>query len=267
MIAFHKIVRALAVAFAVFLSVSIVGALLGAVGLFGLGGETVLEESKTYSVTGEIKQLRVELNGAEFTVKEGPAFSVESNLKHLSVEEKDGSLTLRDTKKTAKNYENAYLTLYLPEHTELDRAQITTGAGTFTANALNVGTLKLVLGAGEVTLTDLTVTERAEIEGGAGKITVENSSLHNLDLEMGVGNLSLTAALTGKSELELGIGKAQVTVLGDRKDYGLEIEKGIGKIRLDGQEISHIREGSGDNRIELHGGIGNVDLSFVSRAK
>ena len=58
----QKVIRYLAIAFAIFLAVSIIGGVLGAVGLFGgfFEDNAVLEDAKTYAVSDDITQLDVE---------------------------------------------------------------------------------------------------------------------------------------------------------------------------------------------------------------
>lgn len=261
----QKIIKHLAMAFAIFLAVSIIGGVLSAVGLFGgfFEGEAVTEDVKTYAVSSDIHSLDVQINAADFTIKQGNSLSVESNLKHLTVEDENGVLTIKETKKLSSTYTGAVLTLYLPANTVFDKADITTGAGRLTAERLSAGTMKLELGAGEVTIDTLYAADNIDINGGAGKITVSGGALHNLDLDMGVGQLNLTAALTGENNFDLGIGESNITVIGNKDDYQLEIEKGIGNITVDGTSVSNTKvSGNGDNSLDISGGIGTIHINF-----
>lgn len=262
---FQKTVKYIAMAFAIFLTVSIIGGILSMFGLFGgfFGGDAVTEDIKTYSVSADIKSLEIKINAADFTIKQGESFSVESNLKHLTVEDKNGVLTIKETKKYSKTYTGAVLTLYVPADTVFDRADIITGAGRFTVDQLSAGTMKFELGAGEVTIDTLIATTAIDIDGGAGRITISGGALHNLDLDMGVGQLNLTSALIGDSDFDLGIGESNITVIGNKDNYKLDIEKGIGNITIDGTSVSNIKEyGNGNNSIEVSGGIGAINLRF-----
>ena len=131
MTTFQKTVKYIAMAFAIFLTVSIIGGILSMFGLFGgfFSGDAVTEDVKTYSVSSEIQSLEVKINAADFTIKQGESFSVESNLKHLTVEDNNGILTIKKTKKFANTYTGAVLTLYIPADTVFEKANIITGAG------------------------------------------------------------------------------------------------------------------------------------------
>ena len=261
----QKVIKYLAMAFAVFLAVSIIGGVLSMFGLFGgfFGGDAVTDDVKTYTISSEINTLDVKINAADFQIKQGEAFSVESNLKHLTVEDENGVLTIKETKKFGSTYTGAILTLYIPVDTVFEKANIVTGAGRFTVDYLSADNINFELGAGEVTINTLVAAKSADIEGGAGKITIADGTLHNLDLEMGVGQLNLTAALTGDCSLDSGVGEMNVTLLGNKDDYKLELEKGIGNISVDGDNVSgNSNIGNGTNEVEIHGGIGAINVKF-----
>lgn len=265
MTTFQKAVKYLAMAFAIFLTVSIIGGILSMFGLFGgfFGGDAVTEDFKTYTVSSDIKSLEVKINAADFTIKQGDSFSVESNLKYLTVEDKNGVLTIRDTKKFIRTYTGAVLTLYIPADTVFDKANITTGAGRLTVDNLSADTMNFELGAGEVAIDTLVAASDVDINGGAGKITISGGALHNLDLDMGAGQLNLTSALTGESDFDLGVGESNITVIGNKNDYKLDIERGLGNITVDGTSVSNIKgQGNGNNDIEISGGIGAINLKF-----
>ena len=270
----QKVIKYLALAFAIFLTVSIVGGILSAVGLLGslfsdddAEWGDVIGETKTYTVSSEISDLNIQINAADFYIKEGNSFSVESNLKNLEVDEKNGCLTLKDLTKIKLNgsnaYENAVLTIYVPAGMAFDNVNIKTGAGRFTVDNLSAATIGFELGAGDVTISKLIAEKSANIEGGAGRITISDGAIKNLDLEMGLGQLNLTSALTGDCNLDSGVGEMNVTLLGSKDDYELDIEKGIGNITVDGKNVTDFgSSGNGANEVDIHGGVGAINVRF-----
>ena len=273
----QRIIKYLAIAFAVFLTVAIIGGILSAVGVLGgifLGGDRAeadaTGELKTYAVSSGISRLQIRINAADLTIKEGSAFSVESNLKNLTVEEKNGCLILKDLTTIKLNgsntYQDAVLTIYVPAGTVFDSITLETGAGRVNAGELLAETVDIELGAGDAWIDTLVASKSADIEGGAGRITISGGALHNLDLDMGVGQLNLTAALSGECQMELGVGESNITLLGSRADYALDIEKGIGEVRVDGKLVSDFgSSGNGTAGVEIHGGIGAIYVEFKER--
>lgn len=262
----QKIIKYLALAFAIFLIVSIFSGILKATGLFGmlLTKDATLSESKVYTVEDPVHSLRLQINAADITIQQGDAFRVESNLKYLSVSVKNGVLTVVEDRKYTKDYKGATLTLYIPAETVLEKADITTGACKLTAHTLTANDIQLELGAGDVLIRELNALREADIEGGAGKITVDGGTIRNLELNMGVGELNLSAALLGSSELHMGVGQANLTLLGGQDLYRVETEKGIGSITVNGSPLSEPGQlGNGQNTVEIEGGVGAIALKFA----
>ena len=260
----QKIIKYIALALAIGLAVSIIGGILGVIGLFGgfFGNDAVTEEMMFYGVKEDICSLNIEINAADITIKEGDTFSVESNLKNLHVTEKDECLNIVQTEKFRGSYKGAVLTVTVPSEI-LESITLKTGAGKFTAENLTTERINFEFGAGEVSIDSLSATKSAHIEGGAGRVTISGGALHDLDMDMGVGELSLTSALTGDCEMNLGVGESNIALLGDQDSYTLEIEKGIGAISVDGEKANDYGSfGNGANEIEIHGGIGAINITF-----
>ena len=265
MTTFQKVIKYLAMAFAIFLIVTILGGILSAIGLFGgiFTGDAVTDEMKSYSVNGIIQDLDIEIHAADLSIKEGDTFSVQSNLKHLKVEVKDGTLHIEETEKRFGKYEGALLTVYVPAGTVFEQMRLITGAGRLTVESLSAKEIHLVLGAGDGSIGTLIATESAKIDGGTGRITVSGGSLRNLDLDMGVGQLNLRSALRGDCRLDMGIGASNLTLIGTKDDYKLDLEKGLGSISIDGEDGSHYGgSGNGSHKVEVDGGIGAINIRF-----
>lgn len=265
MTSWQKAIKYIAIAFAIFLIVSIIGGIMSAVGVIGgfIDSDATADNIKTYTVSQDITQLEIDINAADFTLTVGDEFKVESNLKDLTVKDTGGTLTVIENKKWGRDYNNAVLTLYIPTDFVFEKAEIETGAGRVTVDTLSADKLSLELGAGEAKIAELNAVKEAEIDGGAGKITINGGTLNNLDFNMGVGECNLTAAILGNSELDCGVGAANVTLLGSADDYKIYTSKGIGNVTVDGQSASDENTyGVGENKIELNCGIGEVKVKF-----
>ncbi len=225
--------------------------------------DAVLDEAKTYEINSEIHSLDICVNAADFKIENGEELSVESNLKYLSVSEKDGVLTIVDEAKYNSNYSNPMLTICIPDGMAFEEVKMETGAAKLTVNTLFTNSLKLKLGAGDVKFESLNASSDADVKGGAGRITIVSGTINNLTLEMGAGELNLTAALLGTSNLKFGVGESNVTLLGGKDDYKVDIEKGLGNITVDGRTVVDFSGiGNGQNHLEIKGGIGAINVRF-----
>lgn len=256
----QKIIKYVATAFAVLLALSIIGGIVSVVGLFAGSDEVgVSAEMAIYPISSAITSLNIEVDAADLTFKRGDTFFVESNLKGLIVREKGDTLTIKHKKELLRVERNVVLTISIPEQV-FEQVDITTGAGRLTADSITAEVLDLELGAGEVMIGSLTATREADIDGGAGKLTVGGGKLHDLSLNMGVGQLNLTGELIGDCEMDLGVGETNITLLGNKEDYALVIEKGLGSVSVEGTDAT--RFGNGSNRIDIDGGVGAIRIDF-----
>ncbi|MGN0161054.1 MAG: DUF4097 family beta strand repeat-containing protein [Lachnospiraceae bacterium] len=266
MTAWQKTVKYLAIALAIFLSVSIISGICGGIASFSFvfGHRNGGGELTTYPVDGDVKELLIDISAADLSIKTGEGFRVESNNKYLTVTESDGKLMISEERKWfASGSEGIHLYIYIPANLKFDYAQVNAGAGSVKIEALSADVLELDLGAGEVQIDKLTAEKSARINGGAGELTIKDGLLHNMELDMGVGELNLTGRILGKSDLNYGIGEANMTLLGTKEEYRIELDKGIGEAKLEGKSMQDDSVyGSGDNRIDIDGGIGEIHITF-----
>ena len=249
----QKIIKYLAIAFAIFLIVTIISTTLGV--LFGLsailGLKKDIEENLNTEMTSTsfensyITNLDIEIAFTNLTIKTGETFKVETDNNNIKFEQENQKLEIKEkNKKWFSNYEEKDLILYLPKDLELEKVHIE-------------------LGAGETEIQDLIVSKECEIEGGAGKLSVSGGTINGLDLDLGVGEVNLQTVLTGKNEINAGVGNLNIDLQGDATSYKIQADKGIGNIKINGDEIFRGETiGNGENYIEVNGGIGNIDINF-----
>ena len=268
MTAFQKVIKYIAVALAIFLTVTIIGGIITGISSISFllsGKETgTVGEMQYFPIDGEISSLSVALSGAELKIKTADKFSVESNHKYISVKEDNGKLSISETKKFfAVSPEGVTVSLSVPENFVFDEAAVETGAGKVEIHSLSADVLKLSLGAGKADIKSLTANSRAEIDGGAGELNIDGGRLCNLNLDMGVGKLTLKSRIEGESDIDYGVGQTDLCLLGSKADYKIELDKGIGEAKLCGESMKDDSVyGSGENFIEIDGGVGALSIEF-----
>lgn len=271
MTVFQKVVKYLAMAFAIFLIVTIIGGIITGLAsvsfLFSGKESSSVGEMKDYPISGEASSLSIDLSGAELIIEPADCFSVQSNHKYISVKSENGKIRIHETKKTfVVSPKGVTVILNIPRDYVFDYAQIDTGAGKVDIDTLSANVLELSLGAGRADIKNLTANSRADIDGGAGEITIDGGRLCNLDLEMGVGKLTLKSRIEGKSSLDYGVGETNLTLIGSREDYQIEIDKGIGDAELSGYDMRDDEVyGTGEHKIEIDGGVGSLKIEFSEK--
>ena len=270
----QKIIRGCAIALAILLVISIFyGMLQILMPLLGriVGDDDAVGDAVTpMDVGGEsFIGLEIEINAAALNVTVGDAWAVETNLNRLRVKVLAGVLVLEETTRgNHGDYDGAVLNVTVPRDVTLRSVEIHTGAGEVRIEALVTERLEMELGAGRVEIASLQVNTAAEIETGAGEFVLHNGSIRDLSLQAGIGKVTGRVALTGSCEMELGIGKTDLTLLGDVSTYCISAERGIGSCTVDGRSLSrNERYGTGDCRVHIEGGIGEVSVQLSPAAE
>jgi hypothetical protein len=157
----------------------------------------------------------------------------------------------------------AGVTLTVPKGFEFDKITVSSGAGKIYIEKLSAKELSFDLGAGKVTVDEISVSDSATIEGGAGDFDVNSGSIKDLDFDIGVGNTEVTLTLSGDCELNMGIGNLELTLAGDKDGYTIDVNKGLGRVSIDGENMNDGDVyGNGNTDIEIDGGIGNIEVNF-----
>lgn len=264
----QKVIKYLAIAFAVFLIISILSGITMCFVMFSNifddkeDGNFISDRNE--EIMGPISSLDIDLRATSTTIQEGNQLKIETNNNKIVMKNRNGKLSIKERRGSIfKRNKNYHLTIYLPKDITYDKVSIDSGAGRIKTEKLSTKRLSLDLGAGEVEIEKLEVLESAEVDGGAGKFSISSGNIHNLDLDMGVGKLELTAAITGDSKIEAGIGEANIDLLGSESDYKVKINKGIGSATLDGKSVhDDSYYGNGSNYLLIDGGVGKIDITF-----
>lgn len=273
----QRIIKYVALAFGIFLAINIIcGITFGFLGIIGVSfmSDKVFSDNSnveyidnTYNITDDIHELKVSLSISEFEIRTGDTFKVEvsnaSNKFELSTD--NGVLRIKDKEITVGifNWGNkaSKIVMYIPEGTTFDKVDISTGVGLTEIEYLNAKDMRLDLGVGSFSANDVIATSTSAIKGGVGRVVINNGELKNLNLDAGVGEVSAKVALEGNSKVDCGIGKINLTLIGNSSDYKINTKTGIGSVYLNGNKASDNGVyGNGENLLRVDGGIGSVEI-------
>lgn len=275
----QKIIKYLALGFALFLTITIISSILGVIyglanilGLRNNESNKELDNKELGSIEWEqtsnlTTYLDIDVKYTNLTLKTGEKFFVQSSSKDIEIQQNGNKLKIEDKSRynLLSNNDAGNLIIYIPQELEFEKVEIDTVAGKVDVEALKTEKLNLNLGAGETIIKNIVANE-ADIETGAGKLTIENGKLNDLDFDMGVGETNIKTELTGKNKIDTGIGSLKLNLLGNREDYKIKLSKGLGNIKIDGKSYSSDETiGSGENYIDIDGGIGEIKVDFEGK--
>ncbi|MGN1351533.1 MAG: DUF4097 family beta strand repeat-containing protein [Clostridia bacterium] len=269
----QKVIKYIALGFAAFLIVTIISAILSggyallrAFGLIHVDKNIVTEELKVISSeVKEISTLKIDLSCTNLDVKIGDNFKVETNNSKITFTNDNGSVKIKEENRNwLNNNKESNLIIYIPrDMIAIDETKIETGAGKINIEKLNTQSLYLELGAGDVYIKNLTVTKEAKIDGGLGRTELKSCEINNLKANLGMGDFVFNGKLTGKNEIDSGVGAIDIDLMDNKGNYKINVSKGLGNVTLDGQKLEMDRVyGTGENYLDVDGGIGEIKIEF-----
>lgn len=236
-----------------------------------VGGELAVMEGADWSdwtvaeARRNLRELRIDVKTAAVRFVAANEFRVETNNPRMIQRYENGRLSLIEESFSFWDDDwESELLIYWPSSINLERLEITSGAAQLRLGELVAAEVKLDLGAGRVEVTKLVATRQAEIEGGAGLLEILDGEIRNLNFDMGVGRAVIKAKLLGKNEISAGVGRLELGLKGERQDYTVKANKGLGSIRWDGQELQDDQNyGNGATLVKIDGGVGTIDIQSL----
>ncbi len=265
----QKIIKYLATTFAIFLIVTIISAILsgiyGLVNALGLRNNKAIGEMKAIDFeNSEVATLDIDVTFTNLIIKNGDSLKAETNNSNINCNQNYQNLQIKEKSHNwFGNNNEGDLTVYIPKNIEFETIRIKAGAGKINIEELKAKELSLNLGAGETEIKNLDVTQNCNIDGGVGKLSILSGTISNLKLDIGIGETNLTAMLNGKNDIDAGIGKLNIFLLGDKESYEIKTNKGLGSVKIDGEEMKDSQVwGNGKNYIEIDGAVGDNKIDF-----
>lgn len=273
---FQKVIKYLAIAFAVFLTVTIItgiaSAVITIVGVTNIKQEETVDFEKSFD---EVRSLVIENGVGKLMIKstdsdkitvEGinvnESFVAERSLSgELRIQTKFNFWNMFSSKKSSNK--NTSVTIYLPTSFEADKVKIEAGAGNVTIEKLVTDKLDINAGVGDV-YGEYLYADNVKLNGGVGEITLEYVELNDVDIDAGVGNIDIQGKITGRNDIDAGVGNIRLELNGLLKSYDLKVDKGIGDIYIDGDKYSKLDwdNNNAENSMDINGGVGNIRIDF-----
>jgi hypothetical protein len=275
---FQKVIKYLAMGFAIFLTVTIIGGI--ATGIFALTGVfngvaasgDAVDINKSFE---DIKSITIDHGVGTLKVRTGESDKVEIVAKnvseHYTVEKSfSGNLTLKSRSRfwlwnwfDGDNFKSD-VTIYLPEDFVAEKFIIDAGAGDVNIEGLETKKLEINGGAGDIRGNDIYVHHEVDIDGGVGNVYFKKVVLNNTTIDSGVGNVDVEGSLLGKTDIDCGVGNVDLNLEGTTDDYNIKVDKGLGNVKINGEKYSDLNWNnlSAGNSLDIDGGVGDISINF-----
>lgn len=276
----QKVIKYLAIAFGIYLSVSIIGMIVfGLTVIFGIStGIDIYEKNKEkiseittneYVYYQELENIDIDLSKCSLEIKKGEILKVEydKNQTDLKCDFNGKELKISDNLVRTNWFDfsniQSKVIIYLPETIKLKKTDIDLGAADTSIETLKCDNIKINTGAGRCCMQNI-IAKDAKVDCGAGEIVIDGLEVGTLDLDGGVGKTSITGKIIKKADIDSGVGKLELNLKGTIEDYKIIAEKGIGRFTVDGKEITDSETiGTGTINIDIDSGVGETVVKFI----
>lgn len=166
-----------------------------------------------------------------------------------------------------KDIDDQKITLTIPKNAFLERALFEVGAADVEVEQMVAKQLYITVGAGKIDADYLKASEEAKLTVGAGSFSAEDVDLMNAELECGVGEMNLSGKIEGDISADCGLGVMELDLNEEQKEYRGELDCGLGKlhfgdIRIERSGKQQYGTSSAKNRMNIKCGLGEVDVYF-----
>lgn len=268
----QKVIKYLAIAFAIALIVGIITTIVRVVSSLPLtlkigknnsDSNNVIETSSDFE-SENIAFLDIDIAYSNLTIRKGEYLKVESSDKDIQCKQDEQKIIIKERNSNwFNNTKKEELIVYVPENLQFDKVNINTGVGKVNIEILNTKVLKMDLGAGETSIQNINITESAKIDTGAGKVNIKEAKINDLRCDLGIGATEISAKLLENTRIGTGVGSLKLDVLGKKEEYETKINKGLGNVTIDEEKISDNEVvGNGENKIDIDGGVGEIKINF-----
>lgn len=203
-----------------------------------------------------VSSLNLNLGAAEVVLIKGKEVSVETrglNKEDLSCScDNDGNLYINNTRKLNINFLShernrrivPRILITIPDKKEFDCFELRVGAGSFVTK--------------DVTF----VCNKGLVHVDAGNLVIGSIVGKNISARCGMGNLNISGKLTGKIDVDCGMGAVKFNLEGNKDDYSYDTKVGLGSFRINKDKKSGVCQYKTDdiknNHFSVNVGMGSV---------
>ena len=248
----QKVIKYCAMAFAIFLSVVILGSIVAVVlgvttgisGISVLSGEDKeriqlyeeysLEEAKELGITSVL----VDCN-AEITVKPGEMLTIaaENVTDEYKIRQANGNFSI------VQDRPDFNIRFWFGEVSERESVVVTIPEG------LSTEKVTVMSGSGKVFVTG-TETEALTVDSGSGRVTVEDVTAKQLYVDSGSGRVSMARVAMSETRLTTGSGSVSIE---DAALGKLWLDSGSGAVRMERVEATEAEVDTGSGAVSFEG--------------
>ena len=260
----QKFIKYTAIAFGIYLSITIVLVLLGIVNglvkgskqstteiIENIDGDDLKDISQEYT---NIANLEIDLENIELIIKKGENLKIEgTNIPNkLEIKQDGNTLKISDDEVFSNFYTvNNALTIYIPEEQKLNNIDIKANSVSVDIERLNATNLKLETYNNDCKIDELLV-DNLEMNNEYGEIEIYKSEVKTLKLDSESGTEDIHMKITEKAEMGLEYSTTNMILTGSLENYQINHKKQFGNTYIAGKEFLSPRGPIGNGNVIIN---------------
>lgn len=203
------------------------------------------------SKDAEITSLDINIGMGSFLLSDGDEFAISTEgirKENFSYEIAGGCLYLKYSPQVSllslnfSEFNNDSTIILTVPKKDFDRIAVDMTAGDVSVMNVNAKKFTAKSSAGSM-LIDGVCAESASFKMTAGDCTVSNSTVKNSSISMTAGDMYFgDCKLYGDNNIKMTAGELQMSLIGDRADYRINVDKALGNVYIDGADVSEYAE-------------------------
>jgi len=178
--------------------------------------------------------------------------------------------------------QNAQITVYLPEGTQLRTAEIDISAGIADFRDVSAEQFVLDMSAGNVRFENLNThycevdmsagtldirglqAAEVQLDTSAGDMEIEELNTAVLQLDSTAGSADISGTISDYCSVDISAGSVELYLTGSAEDYTAHLDRTAGSIRYDSHSYTgEARVGKGAGTMNLECSAGSIDVKFA----
>ena len=266
----QKFIKYVAIAFGIYLSITIVlvflGIARGFVGASRTEFNSFIEGQEEYDVEDiskefeNIKKLEINLDKTELIIKNGDTLKVEgTNIpKKMELKQDGQNLKISDENISSNLTNEKIITVYIPENQKFDEIDLEIEYEAVDIETLNATNLNMDFYSNDCKIDKL-ITDNLEIDNEYANIDIYNCEVKKFKLDTDSGYENIHVKIAESANMDIKYSDTNIKLIGNQEDYQIINKNYLGTTYVDGEEVASRNETIGTANIKINLDIKSAD--------
>ncbi|MDE6364616.1 MAG: DUF4097 domain-containing protein [Lachnospiraceae bacterium] len=236
-------------------------------GGFRFGGDRMTEAS---SDLDSFDAIYVDADLMDLTIETGKEFYLHSEYTDtikMEYEVKDGKLHVKEKmpKKAwwgGMRNEQCRMTLTVPEGTAMESLEIKVAMGNISVEEITSSACDALTNMGSCTFKKCSF-DKSDLKTNMGEITIKDTHLGDAEVDNDMGSIKIESCTFLTLNADNAMGDTAIDVNQNLDNFQIELEAGMGEVRVNGQKEGTKYRQSGDaGKLEASTSMGSVRLNY-----